>query len=398
VRIVQLANFHTPTSGGLRVAVDTLRAGYLDAGHQCTLIVPGASDDHGGEVWTLRSPALPNGTGYRVIVRRRAVLGLLDQLRPDVVEVHDKVLQQWVWAWSRTRQVPVVAWSHERLDRTLPMLMPFVPARLLRRATTSLARRVADRCDVLVACSQFAADEFGPDGRVRIVRLGVDLSGFQPAEGPPHMDGPPRLDGPPLMDAPRPARMDGPRPARELRLVLAARLSPEKRPDIAIDALRVLRQRGVCAELTVLGHGPRHALLAQRAADLPVRFTGYLTGRDAVAAELRAADIALAPAPAETFGLAALEALACGTPIVAHEGAAPAEVVARHPGSGSVAPGQPVAFAESALRLAAEPPSMRRNAARQASEAYPWSATVNAMLDVHAELAGSTAGRGKARP
>jgi alpha-1,6-mannosyltransferase len=390
-----LANFHTPTSGGLRVAVDTLRAGYLDAGHQCTLIVPGASDDHGGEVWTLRSPALPNGTGYRVVVRRRAVLGLLDQLRPDVVEVHDKVLQQWVWAWSRTRQVPVVAWSHERLDRTLPMLMPFVSARLLRRATTGLARRVADRCDVLVACSQFTADEFGPDAGVRIVRLGVDLAAFQP-NGRSRVDGPSRVAGPPRVAGP--LLMDQPRPARELRLVLAARLSPEKRPDIAIEALRLLHERGVDAELTVLGHGPRHALLAKQAAGLPVRFTGYLADRHAVAAELRAADVALSPAPAETFGLAALEALACGTPIVAHEGAAPAEVVAQHPGSGSVAPGQPAAFAEAALRLAAVPPNVRRNAARQAAEAYPWSATINAMLDVHAELAGSTAGRGKAHP
>jgi alpha-1,6-mannosyltransferase len=387
VRIVQLANFHTPTSGGLRVAVDTLRAGYLDAGHQCTLIVPGASDGHSGEIWTLRSPALPNGTGYRIIVRRRAVLRLLDQLRPNVLEVHDKVLQQWIWAWSRSRHVPVVAWSHERLDRTLPMLMPFVPSRWSQWAMAGLAARVAKRCDVLVACSQFAADEFGPDARVRIVRLGVDLAAFQPAvEGPPHLDGPPRVAGPPHVDGP-PAR-GALSPEPKLRLVLAARLSPEKRPDIAIDALRVLRERDVAAELTVLGHGPQHAALARQAAGLPVRFTGYLTGRHAVAAELRAADVALAPAPAETFGLAALEALACGTPIVAHQGAAPAEVVTQHPGSGSVAPGQPVAFAEAALRLAAVPSGVRQHGARRAAEAYPWSATISAMLDVHTELAG----------
>jgi alpha-1,6-mannosyltransferase len=62
--------------------------------------------------------------------------------------------------------------------------------------------------------------------------------------------------------------------------------------------------------------------------------------------------------------------------------------VTQHPGSGLVAPGQPVAFAEAALRLAAAPSGMRRHAARRAAEAYPWSATIKAMLDVHAELAG----------
>ncbi|HEY3713778.1 MAG TPA: glycosyltransferase family 4 protein [Jatrophihabitantaceae bacterium] len=368
MRIVQLANFHTPTSGGLRVAVDTLRTGYIEAGHRCTLIVPGADDGEAGNtetgaVRTLRSPKLPNGTDYRVIVRRRAVLALLDELRPDVVEVHDKVLQHWIWSWSRARRVPVVAWSHERLERTLPMLLPFVPGRVLRRATSGIAGRVGRSCDLLVACSRFAADEFGPYAPVRIVRLGVELSAFRPRVAVDRVD--------------------------RLRLVLAARLSPEKRPDLAVDALRVLHERGVDAELTVLGHGPRHTKLAESAAGLPVRFTGYLTDRDEVAAELSAADVALAPAPAETFGLAALEALACGTPIVAHQGAAPAEIVARYPGAGAAAAGDPVAFADAALRLAAIPRGTRRDAARRAAEAYPWSATISAMLDVHGELLGA---------
>ena len=359
MRIVQLANFHTPTSGGLRVAVDTLRAGYRDAGHDCTLIVPGASDAEAGDVRTLRSPRLPGGAGYRVITHRRAVLAVLDRLRPDVVEVHDKLLQQWVWAWSQPRGVPIVAWSHERYERTLPMLLPWAPRRVLGRATAGLSRRTARSCDVLVACSHFAVAEFAPYAAVRpvrIVRLGVDLAAFRPP-------------------------VESPATSRRLRLVLAARLSAEKRPDLAVDALRVLHERGVDAELTVLGHGPRHDHLARRAAGLPVRFTGYLADRAQVAAELGAADLALAPAPAETFGLAALEALACGTPIVAHAGAAPAEVVAQHPGSGEVAVGVPGAFADAALRLAAVPRGMRRDAARAAAEAYPWSATISSALD-----------------
>jgi alpha-1,6-mannosyltransferase len=365
VRIVQLANFHTPTSGGLRVAVDTLRSGYLDAGHECTLIVPAAIDARAPHVWTLRSPKLPNGTGYRIILRRRAVLALLDELRPDVLEVHDKVLQLWVWAWSRARGVPVVAWSHERLDQTLPLLAPFLPGGAVRRATSALTRRTADRCDVLIACSRFAAAEFGPYAPVRVVPLGVDLDTYQP---PSHAAG------------------TGP-----LRLVLAVRLSPEKRPDLALDALRVLADRGVDAELTVLGHGQHHARLAAQATGLPVRFTGYLADRTAVAAELGAADVALAPAPAETFGLAALEALACGTPVVAHAGAAPAEMVARHADAGRIAAGNGGAFADAARALAAVARAPRRDAARRAAEAYPWTATITTMLDVHTRLAGEAA-------
>jgi alpha-1,6-mannosyltransferase len=254
----------------------------------------------------------------------------------------------------------VVAWSHERLGRILPLLLPAVPDAVLRQAAGRIARHTAGACDVLIACSRFAADEFPPYAPVRLVRLGVDLDAFQPPT-----------------QTQRPNR---------LRLVLAARLSPEKRPELAVDALRLLHERGVAAELTVLGSGARQARLARYARGLPVRFTGHLRGRARVASQLGAADVALATAPAETFGLAALEALACGTPIVAHAGAAPAELVAKHPGAGEVAAGDAAAFATSILRLAETPRTTRRECARHAAECYPWSATTAAMLAVHAEV------------
>src|SRR5262249_31453465 len=149
-------------------------------------------------------------------------------------------------------------WSHERLGRTLPLLLPAVPDAVLRRATARVARHTAGACDVLIACSSFAAAEFPPYAPVRIVRLRVGLRAFQP---PPQ-----------------------PQPSGRLRLVLAARLSPEKRPELAVDALRVLHERGVSAELSVLGSGPRQARLAGYARGLPVRFTGHLRDRDQVAA------------------------------------------------------------------------------------------------------------------
>src|SRR5204862_6858143 len=74
MRIVQLANFYAPTSGGLRVAVDRLRAGYRAHGDVPTLIVPGAHHRAEDCVIEIASPRLPNGSGYRVIVSHRAVL------------------------------------------------------------------------------------------------------------------------------------------------------------------------------------------------------------------------------------------------------------------------------------------------------------------------------------
>lgn len=44
MRIVRLANFVAPNSGGLRTALRELGAGYLAAGHEPVLVIPGAAD------------------------------------------------------------------------------------------------------------------------------------------------------------------------------------------------------------------------------------------------------------------------------------------------------------------------------------------------------------------
>jgi glycosyltransferase involved in cell wall biosynthesis len=105
---------------------------------------------------------------------------------------------------------------------------------------------------------------------------------------------------------------------------VASRLAPEKGIELAIDACA---SAGV--PLVVAGDGPEAAALRERAARAggDVRFTGRL---DAPAlAELRAAS-GLAAVPsrsAETFGLAAAEAMAGGVPVVASRMGALPELV-----------------------------------------------------------------------
>jgi alpha-1,6-mannosyltransferase len=48
MRIVRLANFITPYSGGLRTALRELGAGYAAAGHEPVLVMPGAAPGAGG--------------------------------------------------------------------------------------------------------------------------------------------------------------------------------------------------------------------------------------------------------------------------------------------------------------------------------------------------------------
>jgi alpha-1,6-mannosyltransferase len=361
-----VANFYTPTSGGLRTCLEELGQGYRAAGHERVLIVPGQADAEedtpAGRRVTVGTPRLPGFADYRVFTSRRRVLDLLDAYPPDVLEVSDKFSLGWLSRWARGRGVPLVLFSHERLDAALrPRLPRWFP---LHTAADLVNRRLSRFAGQVIVTSAFSAAEFERIGAGNVTRvpLGVDLDTFRPAAtAPPAQDG-------------------------VVHLVMVSRLSREKRPERAIKALRVLAGSGVPAELTILGDGPLRRRLERQAAGLPVSFLGHFSDRRVVAELVAAADIALSPSPAETFGLATLEALACGTPVVVPARGAARELVAGT-GAGAIIDGTPRGIAQGVRELLAVPVEQRRAAARAAAERFPWSATVARLLQrYHAVL------------
>ena len=94
MRIVQIANFVHPTSGGLATAIAALRNEYQEMGHDVVELLPRTGIEtfdnaHAGRR-PLASMSLPRSGGYRVVVRRAEVRHLLEELRPDMVELSDK--------------------------------------------------------------------------------------------------------------------------------------------------------------------------------------------------------------------------------------------------------------------------------------------------------------------
>jgi alpha-1,6-mannosyltransferase len=166
----------------------------------------------------------------------------------------------------------------------------------------------------------------------------------------------------------------------QILLVHCGRLSAEKKPQRSLTTLATLRASGLPVRLVVAGDGPLRPRLERRAAraGLPVTFVGFLPGRADLAALLASADVALAPGPAETFGLAALEALACGTPVVVSAESALPEVAGE---AGASVAGQDLAAGVRAVL--ARPEQARRAAARARAEQYDWATAVRGFLAVH---------------
>ena len=163
-------------------------------------------------------------------------------------------------------------------------------------------------------------------------------------------------------------------------LVHCGRLSVEKHAHRSIDTVAALRDSGVDARLVVVGEGPMRARLERQAARLPVDFTGFIGCRDTVATILATADVALAPGPHETFGLAALEALACGTPAVVSRTSALAEILTTD--SGATADNDRGRHrARGHVEVISRPERLRRNSARRRAEQFTWPRSAAGMLD-----------------
>jgi alpha-1,6-mannosyltransferase len=358
-RIVRLANFVMPRSGGLRTALQALGEGYLAAGHEPVLVVPGAAHrdemTSQGRVITIPGPVVPGTGGYRVLLARRRLAKLLDALEPDRLEVSDRFTLRWTGRWARERGIPAVMVSHESLAGLLTFAGP-----LGHPWADLLNARSFRSYDRIVCTTGWAAAEFrriGADNLAQ-VPLGVDLDLFNPSR----------------RDESLRARYAGP---GQVLLVHCGRLSSEKRPERSVAALVALRERGVDAVLVVAGDGPLRARLQEQARGHAVHFVQFVAERTAVASLLATADVVVAPGPIETFGLAALEALACGTPVVVDAASALPEVI----GAAGVAVTDD--FAGGVLQVLARPAAARRADARARAERFSWPAAVAGFLAVH---------------
>lgn len=355
-----MANFVTPTSGGLRTALNALGARYLAAGHESILIVPGPrdSDEHtaAGRLITLRGPVIPGLGGYRVLIGRRRLAAWLESLRPDRIEVSDQTTLRWVGRWAREHGVPAAMVAHESLYGLLRVGR--VPHPVARWLADRLNRASARAYGTILCPTEWASQDFRriQAATVRRVRLGVDLTTFHPDRYDPVL------------------RAVYAKPSQTL-LVYCGRLSPEKHPGRSIEALLALRAQGIDAVLVVVGDGPLRERLARRAQREPVEFVRFVKDRRAVAALLATADVVLAPGPIETFGLAALEALACGTPVVVNAASALPEVV----GAAGVAADE-ADLARGVREILARSPGRRRAAARARAEQFSWQAAADGFL------------------
>lgn len=373
MKIIHVANFYGPKSGGIKTTLHNLGLGYRSEGHEFIYLIPGKkfsreSNEYGGCI-TLPSWVIPFSGGYRVIRSTRQVKSILQALKPDRLEVSDRFTLSCLGRWASHRKIPAIVFSHETLKGLVKSYFGFSLNKFVKWHNTKLASKF----DYVVTTTDFASSEFNEIGTSNLVQipLGVDLTNFSPERYNEEL---------------RTKMLKG----GDVLLVHCGRLSPEKKPERSLQALRELLDRGVNARLVFIGSGPLHKKLYDSSRDIPVTFWGYVANKNLLAQMIASADISIAPGPIETFCLAALESLASGTPVVASNTSAVGEFLKTKDGNcvGLTAANNGSAFAdaiEELLSLTDEDVQMRQRCRSQA-ENFPWSKTIFELNALHQPL------------
>ena len=234
--------------------------------------------------------------------------------------------------------------------------------RLRFRLLSRLERANARSADVVIVTSEYsrgiAIKAYGLDpARVRIVPEGIDLAGWRAAaeatdEPAAHISAPDGSSRHPSPDAAGPV------------ILSVARQYRRKNTAALLRAMPAIRAAVPSARLRIVGGGPElprleHECLALGLAGSVV-ITGEIPDTDAVRDEYRAADVFCLPSLQEGFGIAFLEAMASGLPIVACRSTAVPEVVPDGEAGLLVPPDDPKALARALIRLLRDPLLRRR--------------------------------------
>jgi len=366
VKLLDVTEFYSPLGGGVRTYL-AAKARWLASRHdvQHVIVVPSnktaVAQWERSRVHLVRGPAVPASPGYHFLVAGRKLGDIVTREQPDVIEVGSPYLAPWLARRAaRGTRARLVAFVHEN-----PRLYAARGAGLVTRYLRAAHRGF----DLAVAASEDNLAGLGVP-RTAVVPLGVDTELFHPARRDPAWK-----------------KEIGAAPEQPVALYVG-RLSGEKGLDVVLEALPDIHA-ATNVRLVLIGEGHLRRRLERAARDEPAQLQvlPFETDRARLARAYASADLYVAPCPYETFGLAAVEAMASGLPVVGVGTAGIGRLLAHADWGRTYREGNAGDCAR-ALRelLMLDLPAAGRRARALVAERYGWDRTFSALLALYEDV------------
>lgn len=375
--ILDISEYFSESGGGVRTYL-VQKARFIESRPDLrqVMLVPGQHDSitqgTGVRCYRLQGPSIPFNRNYRFMLATRSTARIVAHERPDVIEIGSAYCAPWIVDRARRRfDAPAVWFYHAHLPR---IVAPGGAAhgalvRGLARGIGEYVRRVSSMVATTIVASEFARKDLADLGVERLARvpLGVDLERFHPRRRAW------------AAETRRLHRLPVDRPL----VLFVGRLAREKRLDVVLRAWPEVHRR-TGATLALVGAGPQIARLRSRRV-AGIAFVPFQPSRDVVADLHAAADLYLAPGPAETFGLAGLEALASGTPVLSVDRGGVMETVLQSGAGRTYAEGDATGLAEQAVALltGADLDALGRCGRAYAETFHAWDRVFEQLLEVY---------------
>jgi alpha-1,6-mannosyltransferase len=360
MHLVDSTLFYSPTSGGVKRYLTAKHAWLADhSSWEHTIIVPGDVDhvERGG-ICTLAGGVVPGTFNYRMPLDPRRWTRLMRALEPSLIEAGDPFHPAWcAWHVARNRGIPLVAFYHSNLPQVLGRGMS-------SRCLARYVRWLYERFDLVFAPSRLMCD-FLEDLGVQHTALqphGVDAEVFHPKRRDPRVRE--------LLGLPQETRL----------LVYAGRFAREKNLPVL---MRSFEHLGAPYHLLMIGGNGAPARPQPSVTVIPYRGSSLELAR-----WVASADALVHAGTRETFGLVALEAMACGRPVVAARAGALPELVDESVGMLSE-PGSSQSLAEAIVALyERDIEALGSRARARVQRRFTWNKAFQAQTAVYARLLG----------
>ncbi len=300
MRIAIITENFLPKLDGVTRTLARLLEHLQATGHQALLLGPesGMGQYAGAEVIGTAGVPLFFYPELKFNFFRPLFMKRLYEFKPDVIHVVDPmVLGTTGLAVARLLNKPIVSSYHTNLAA----YCTHFGFSLLTRPMWGYNRFIHNQCALTFCPSPSTAGMLREQGfeRVRIWPRGVDSALFHPGRCSEEL----RATWLQERGEKRPENI----------LLYVGRVSWEKNLRLLVQAYREMDHTH--CHLVIVGHGPAYNEIQQELQDVPVTFTGYLSG-EALATAYASADIFAFPSYTETFGQVVLEAMASGLPVV----------------------------------------------------------------------------------